>query len=114
MSGVSCDKWRTGEKAIDTPFLRPYNGITRSKDIDEEVEMEAVFRFIAGPAGRVIRAVAGLALILVGLLLVKGSGGWIMAIVGLAPLLAGILDFCIFAPLFSLPFMGPRLRDRVE
>ncbi len=76
--------------------------------------MEAVFRFIAGSAGRVIRAIAGVALILVGLLLVKGVGGWIMAIVGLAPLLAGILDFCIFAPLFSLPFLGPRLRDRLE
>lgn len=76
--------------------------------------MEAVFRFIAGSAGRVIRAIAGLALILVGLLLVQGVGGWILAIVGLAPLLAGIFDFCIFAPLFSLPFLGPRLRDRLE
>jgi sorbitol-specific phosphotransferase system component IIBC len=76
--------------------------------------MEATFRFIAGSAGRVIRAIAGLALILVGLLLVQGVGGWILAIVGLAPLLAGIFDFCIFAPLFSLPFLGPRLRDRLE
>lgn len=76
--------------------------------------MEAVFEFIAGSAGRIIRALAGLALILIGLLVVKGTGGWILAIVGLAPLLAGVLDFCIFAPLFGLPFVGPRLRERLK
>jgi len=75
--------------------------------------MEAAFRFIAGPIGRLIRAIAGLGLILIGLLLVEGVAGWILAVIGLAPLLAGVLDFCIFAPLFGLPFVGPRLRDRV-
>ena len=76
--------------------------------------MEGFFDFVAGPAGRLIRIVAGLALIVVGLWLVGGTGGWILAIVGLAPLLAGVFDFCIFAPLFGLPFVGPRLRERLE
>jgi len=76
--------------------------------------MEGFFKFIAGSAGRVIRAVAGLALILIGLLLVEGTGGWILAIIGLAPLAAGVFDFCIFAPLFGLPFVGPRLRERLK
>lgn len=76
--------------------------------------MEGFFSFIAGPAGRLIRALAGLALILIGLFVVRGTGGWIIAIVGLAPLLAGVFDFCIFAPLFGLPFVGPRLRERLE
>lgn len=76
--------------------------------------MEAVFKFIAGSAGRLIRALAGVALILIGLLVIKGTGGWILAVVGLAPLAAGIFDFCIFAPLFGLPFVGPRLRERLE
>ena len=75
--------------------------------------MEAAFRFIAGPIGRLIRAIAGLGLILIGLLLLEGAAGWILAVIGLAPLLAGILDFCIFAPLFGLPLVGPRLRDKV-
>lgn len=75
--------------------------------------MEAVFSFIAGPIGRLIRVIAGLGLILIGLFLVEGVVGWILAVIGLAPLLAGVLDFCIFAPLFGLPFVGPRLRDRV-
>lgn len=76
--------------------------------------MEAFFEFIAGSLGRIIRAVAGLALILIGILLVGGTGGWILAVIGLAPLAAGVFDFCIFAPLFGLPFIGPRLRERLK
>jgi predicted cobalt transporter CbtA len=76
--------------------------------------MEGFFSFIAGSAGRLIRALAGLALILVGLLLIQGTGGWILTIVGLVPLLAGVFDFCVFAPLFGLPFVGPRLRERLQ
>ncbi len=76
--------------------------------------MNAFFRFIAGPAGRLIRVIAGLALVAIGWLLVQGLAGWILAIVGLVPLLAGIFDRCIFAPLFSLPFDGSRLRSAVS
>ncbi|MFN2227489.1 MAG: DUF2892 domain-containing protein [Anaerolineae bacterium] len=73
--------------------------------------MNGLFRFLASSTGRVVRAVAGLVLILVGLLAVGGVGGWILAIVGLVPLAAGLFDFCVFAPLFGLPFVGPRLRE---
>jgi hypothetical protein len=76
--------------------------------------MKAVFRFLAGPAGRVLRVVAGLVLIVVGILVVKGAIGWILAIVGLVPLTAGVFDWCFFAPLFGLPFVGPRLRKTLE
>lgn len=72
--------------------------------------MNAFFRFIAGPAGRLIRIIAGVALIAIGLWLVQGVVGWILAIVGLVPLLAGIFDRCVFAPLFGLPFDGIQLR----
>ena len=73
--------------------------------------MNGLFRFLASTAGRIVRAVAGLALILIGLLAVGGVGGWILAIVGLVPLAAGLFDFCVFAPLAGLPFVGSRLRD---
>ena len=73
--------------------------------------MNAFFRFVASPTGRVIRIVAGLALILIGLLALEGLAGWILAIVGLVPLAAGVFDWCVFAPLFGLPFVGPRLRQ---
>ena len=76
--------------------------------------MKAFFGFMASPAGRILRIVAGLALILIGLLVLKGVGGWILAIVGLVPLAAGLFDRCVFAPLFGLPFVGPLLRDEVQ
>jgi hypothetical protein len=76
--------------------------------------MKAFFGFMASPAGRILRIIAGLALILIGLLVLKGVGGWILAIVGLVPLAAGLFDRCVFAPLFGLPFVGPRLRDEVQ
>ena len=68
------------------------------------------FRFIASRAGRWTRIVAGLALIAIGLAWVHGVGGWVLAVVGLVPLLAGLFDLCVFAPLFGLPFTGPCLR----
>jgi hypothetical protein len=81
----------------------------------KEIEkMNAFFRFIASPAGRVVRIVAGLALILIGLLALDGLVGWIVAIVGLVPLAAGVFDWCVFAPLFGLPFVGARLRQALQ
>ena len=76
--------------------------------------MKGFFGFIASPTGRFVRIVAGLALILVGLLAVGGIWGWILAIVGLVPLLAGLFDRCVFAPLFGWPFAGPRLRQELQ
>jgi len=72
------------------------------------------FRFIAGPVGRLIRVIAGLALIVIGLWLIQGVVGWILAMVGLVPLLAGLFDRCVFAPLFGLPFDGYRLRHDLD
>ena len=76
--------------------------------------MNALFSFLASVAGRVVRVVAGLSLILVGLLVVQGTWGWVLAVVGLVPLLAGLFDYCVFAPLASLPFAGKALRQRLD
>ncbi len=72
------------------------------------------FRFMGSGAGRITRIVAGAALIGIGLVAVGGTGGMILAAAGVVPLAAGLFDFCIFAPLFGLPFVGPRLRDAVN
>ena len=76
--------------------------------------MKGFFRFMASPAGRVVRIVAGIILIALGLGLVGGVGGWVLAIVGLVPLVAGLFDWCVFAPLFGLPFVGETLRRALE
>jgi hypothetical protein len=62
-------------------------------------------RFMSSLAGRLLRIVAGIILIIVGLTVVHGIGGIILAIVGLVPLVAGIFNFCVFAPLFGGPFL---------
>ncbi|MHB1380679.1 MAG: YgaP family membrane protein [Thermoleophilia bacterium] len=57
-----------------------------------------------------VRIVAGVILIALGLLWLGGTAGIIVAVVGAVPLLAGLLDFCVFAPLFGCPLSGPRIR----
>jgi hypothetical protein len=53
---------------------------------------------------------AGIVLVALGLLVVKNVGGIILAVVGLVPLVAGLFDFCVFAPLFGAPMSGPKIR----
>jgi type IV secretory pathway VirB2 component (pilin) len=76
--------------------------------------MNGLFRFLASSSGRAARIVAGIVLILVGLIWIQGTLGWIVAVIGLVPLLAGVFDKCVFAPLFGLPFAGPRLRSALD
>ena len=66
-------------------------------------------KFMASPAGRIARIVAGIVLIILGLV-IGGAAGWIIAIVGLVPLAAGALDVCLFAPLLKAPFRGRDVR----
>ena len=72
--------------------------------------MNPFITFMVSPAGRILRAVAGIALVAWGLLGLGGTVGVIVAVVGLVALLAGVLDFCIFAPLFGYPFSGKQAR----
>ncbi len=63
-------------------------------------------RFMSSMAGRLIRIVAGIVLIVIGLAIVHGTGGIILAIIGLVPLVAGLANVCVFAPLFGGPFFA--------
>ncbi|MGQ9767500.1 MAG: YgaP family membrane protein [Anaerolineae bacterium] len=73
--------------------------------------MHPFVKFMASTTGRAVRIVAGIILILIGLLLIKGTAGIIVAIIGLLPLAAGALDFCVFAPLFGAPMSGAKIRN---
>ena len=72
--------------------------------------MNPLIAFLASPAGRITRIVAGLALIVWGLTGLSGATGIVVAIVGAVPLLAGLFDVCLFAPLFGAPLSGPKIR----
>ena len=72
--------------------------------------MNPFISFMASTAGRITRVVAGIALIAWGLLGLGGTTGIIVAIIGAVPLVAGLFDFCVFAPLFGAPLSGPKIR----
>lgn len=72
--------------------------------------MNPMIKVLASSGGRTGRIVAGIALIGLGLLALQGVAGIIVAVVGLVPLVAGVFDFCVFAPLFGAPLGGPKIR----
>ena len=72
--------------------------------------MNPIVKFMASTAGRIVRVVAGLALIAWGLWGLGGTTGVIVAIVGAVPLLAGMFDFCLFAPVCKAPMSGKQIR----
>ena len=72
--------------------------------------MNPFVKFMASPAGRITRVVAGIVLVALGIFM-HSVGGIIVAVVGLVPLLAGLFDFCVFAPLFGAPMSGPKIRS---
>jgi len=59
---------------------------------------------MSSSVGRLVRAVAGIVLIVVGFAL---GGGWItLAVIGLIPLFAGAFNVCLLAPLMGQPLKG--------
>jgi hypothetical protein len=72
--------------------------------------MNPVVKFMSSTVGRITRIIAGLALIALGLLVIQGLAGTILAVVGVLPLVAGLFDFCVFAPLFGAPMSGKQVR----
>ena len=64
---------------------------------------------MATASGRGLRLLAGLVLVGVGLAM-GGLGRSIVAIVGLVPLLAGLTNVCLLAPVVKAPFRGSRVR----
>ena len=72
--------------------------------------MKGFFGFMASPAGRIARIVAGIALILVGVLAIGDIVGYVVAAVGLVPLLAGTFDVCVISKVTGGPFKGEEIR----
>ena len=72
--------------------------------------MNPFITFMASTTGRIVRIVAGIALIAWGLMGLGGATGIIVAVIGAVPLLAGLFDFCVLAPLFGCPLSGPKIR----
>ncbi len=70
--------------------------------------MHAFIRFMASPAGRILRIVAGSAIIAWGLIMVDGQNGQILAVAGLLPILTGVFNICVVGPMFGKPLSGSK------
>ncbi len=57
--------------------------------------------FMQTKAGRMLRVVLGIALIVAGLAI--GNYWVLLALVGLVPLTAGVFGFCLLSPVFHAP-----------
>ena len=67
----------------------------------------AFARFMASSLGRGIRILAGVILFGLGYYVVDSSPlDWILMVVALVPILAGLLNVCTIAPLLGAPFKG--------
>lgn len=62
--------------------------------------------FMAKPAGRLLRIALGVALIAWGWSLRDETAGTVLVILGVVPILAGVLNFCLIAPIIGAPFSG--------
>ena len=65
-----------------------------------------VAKFMATVTGRLARIVLGIALIVLGVLVIEGTGGIAVAAVGIVPILAGVFNVCLIAPIVRGPFSG--------
>jgi len=64
----------------------------------------SLIKFMSSSAGRLLRVIAGLALVVLGFAL---GGGWLtLSIVGLIPFFAGAFNVCLLAPLMGQPLKG--------
>jgi hypothetical protein len=61
-------------------------------------------RFMASATGRALRALVGVALLIIGFAF---GGAWIaLSVVGLLFVAVGVFDVCLLAPLFGRPISG--------
>ncbi|WP_280340131.1 YgaP family membrane protein [Nocardia neocaledoniensis] len=65
-----------------------------------------IVEFMRSTAGRLARIAAGIAVIVIGLAVIGGTAGVIVAVIGLVPIAAGVFHFCLLGPLFGVELQG--------
>ncbi|MFI7208801.1 YgaP-like transmembrane domain [Micromonospora aurantiaca (nom. illeg.)] len=105
VQSCSSRRFRYGRRG----FGDTLSGICRQLSLSAPGVAVPVLRFFNSPAGRVSRVVLGVVLIAVGVSL--GGWWWLLALLGLLPLAAGLFNFCTLAPLFGMPLSGRRFRE---
>ncbi len=79
--------------------------------LSENPSAQRFIRFTASTPGRLVRVVLGTVMLMIGLRL-EGNPGVLLSLLGIIPLMSGIFDVCLFAPLFGYRTMnGSKIRD---
>jgi hypothetical protein len=65
--------------------------------------------FMSSPMGRGLRVIFGGVLIYLGLSVVQGVAGTIIAAAGVVPIATGLLNVCLIGPLIGAPMKGSSL-----
>lgn len=71
-------------------------------------------KFMTSGMGRGARIVLGLVILSVGLWVVQGTLGTIMAVFGLIPLSGGLFDFCLIGFAMGYPLKGEEARKKLS
>jgi hypothetical protein len=68
---------------------------------EKEYVMKGLINFLQSAAGRGLRVVLGIALVYAGLAVLGGTGGLVLAVVGLLPIVMGIWGPCLLGFIFK-------------
>ena len=68
--------------------------------------MDAVMQFMQSVTGRTVRVILGIILLALGLFVIQGVWGIVVALIGLIPLVAGLFGVVLMAPLFGYTLTG--------
>ena len=72
-----------------------------------------IVKFMTSGMGRGARIVMGVIMMMVGLLVVQGTVGTIMAVVALIPIAGGLFDFCLLGFALGYPLKGGEARKKL-
>ena len=90
---------------IGCPVSRSHHVLAVGTSHESEVGAMSFVPFMRSATGRGLRIIAGGGLIAAGIS-IGGTGGVIIAVVGIVPLAAGVFNFCLAGPLFGVDLMG--------
>ena len=68
--------------------------------------IDSVILLLMSTPGKMLRVVLGLVVIGVGILIIQGTAGFVVAVIGLIPIFAAFAGICLIAPLFGYTFEG--------
>jgi hypothetical protein len=70
-------------------------------------------KFMTSGAGRAARIALGIIILALGLMVVQGTAGTIMALVALIPISGGLFDFCLIGFALGYPLKGSAAREKL-